>query len=54
MTQIISIHSYRGGTGKSNIVANLATLLVLEGKRVAIFDADIQSPGIHLLFGLKD
>lgn len=48
MTKIISVHSYRGGTGKSNLVANLATLLVLQGKRVAIFDADIQSPGIHL------
>ena len=54
MTKIISVHSYRGGTGKSNLVANLATLLVLQGKRVAIFDADIQSPGIHLLFGLDD
>ena len=54
MTKIISVHSYRGGTGKSNLVANLATLLVLQGKRVAIFDADIQSPGIHLLFGLND
>ena len=54
MTEIISIHSYRGGTGKSNLTANLATLLVLQGKRVAIFDTDIQSPGIHLLFGLDE
>lgn len=54
MTKIISVHSYRGGTGKSNLVANLATLLVLQGKRVAVFDTDIQSPGIHLLFGLDD
>ena len=52
MTKIISVHSYRGGTGKSNLVANLATKLVLQGNKVAIFDADIQSPGIHLLFGL--
>ena len=54
MAKIISVHSYRGGTGKSNLVANLATNLVLQGNRVAIFDADIQSPGIHLLFGLDD
>lgn len=54
MTKIISVHSYRGGTGKSNLVANLATLMVLQGKRVAIFDTDIQSPGIHLIFGLDD
>ena len=54
MTKIISVHSYRGGTGKSNLVANLATLLVLQEKRVAIFDADLQSPGIHILFGLDE
>lgn len=54
MTKIISVHSYRGGTGKSNLVANLATLLVLQGKRVALIDTDIQSPGIHLLFGLDE
>ena len=50
MTKIISVHSYRGGTGKSNLVANLATNLALQGKRVASIDIDIQSPGIHILF----
>ena len=54
MTKIISVHSYRGGTGKSNLVANLATNLAIQGKRIAIFDADIQSPGIHILFGLDE
>lgn len=54
MTKIISVHSYRGGTGKSNLVANLATLLALQKKRVALIDTDIQSPGIHLLFGLDE
>ncbi|MDR3496365.1 MAG: MinD/ParA family protein [Ancalomicrobiaceae bacterium] len=52
MTRIVSTHSYRGGTGKSNITANLAANLVMMGKRVAIIDTDIQSPGIHVLFGL--
>ncbi len=54
MQQIISIHSFRGGTGKSNIVANLAALLAAEGKRVGVIDTDIQSPGIHVLFGLDE
>jgi len=54
MTKIVSIHSYRGGTGKSNLTANLAVCLALSGKRVAVVDTDIQSPGIHLLFGLED
>jgi septum site-determining protein MinD len=49
---IISVHSFRGGTGKSNTTANLATLLAQSGKRVGVIDTDIQSPGIHVLFGL--
>jgi MinD-like ATPase involved in chromosome partitioning or flagellar assembly len=50
---IVSIHSYRGGTGKSNTTANLATLLAMEGRRVGVIDTDIQSPGIHVPFGLE-
>ena len=53
MARIISIHSFRGGTGKSNTAANLATLLAREGMRVGVVDTDIQSPGIHVIFGHK-
>jgi septum site-determining protein MinD len=52
MATIISVHSYRGGTGKSNLTANLAGSMVQQGRRVAIVDTDIPSPGIHALFGL--
>lgn len=51
MTQIIAVHSFRGGTGKSNLTANLAASLGLQGKRVAVFDTDLASPGVHVLFG---
>ena len=54
MSQIISVHSYRGGTGKSNTTANLAALLAMNGCRVGVVDTDIQSPGIHILFGFAD
>jgi len=54
MTKILSVHSFRGGTGKSNTTANLAALLAVEGKRVGVVDTDIQSPGIHILFGLDE
>jgi MinD-like ATPase involved in chromosome partitioning or flagellar assembly len=50
---IISVHSFRGGTGKSNLTANVAALLALDGRRVGVIDTDIQSPGIHILFGLR-
>lgn len=54
MSKIISIHSYRGGTGKSNLTANLAASVVQQGKRAAIVDTDIQSPGVHVLFGMSE
>ena len=52
MASIVSVHSFRGGTGKSNTTANVAALLAASGKRVGVIDADIQSPGIHVLFGI--
>lgn len=54
MGKIVSIHSFRGGTGKSNTTANLAAQIALKGKRVGVVDTDIQSPGIHVLFGLDE
>jgi septum site-determining protein MinD len=53
MSQIISVHSFRGGTGKSNTSANLGALMAMKGLRVGVVDTDIQSPGIHVLFGLN-
>jgi MinD-like ATPase involved in chromosome partitioning or flagellar assembly len=53
MAKIISIHSFRGGTGKSNTTANVAAILATQGLRVGVIDTDIQSPGIHILFGLE-
>jgi septum site-determining protein MinD len=54
MSKIISVHSFRGGTGKSNTSANLTYLCAVKGLRVGVVDTDIQSPGIHVLFGLDD
>lgn len=54
MSKLVSVHSYRGGTGKSNTTANLAATLAKYGKRVAVIDTDIQSPGIHVLFGFQE
>ena len=38
MSAIVSVHSFRGGTGKSNTTANIATLLAAEGRRVGVID----------------
>lgn len=54
MAKTISIHSFRGGTGKSNLSANIAAQLARRGRRVGVVDTDIQSPGIHVLFGMDE
>ncbi len=54
MARIISTHSFRGGTGKSNTTANLAVLVARAGNRVGVIDTDIQSPGIHVIFQLPE
>ncbi|RJP51898.1 MAG: MinD/ParA family protein [Anaerolineaceae bacterium] len=54
MSKIISIHSFRGGTGKSNTTANISALLAMDGARVGVVDTDIASPGIHVLFNLDE
>lgn len=54
MPKIISVHSFRGGTGKSGLIASLAAVLATKGEdgsRVGAIDIDIQSPGVHVLFG---
>jgi len=54
MSIIVSTHSFRGGTGKSNLTANITAILAQKGCRVGVVDTDIQSPGIHILFGLDE
>jgi septum site-determining protein MinD len=54
MSRIVSIHSFRGGTGKSNLTANVSAQFAKRGYRVGVIDTDIQSPGIHVIFGLEE
>ena len=49
---IISFHSYRGGTGKSTLIANVAALLALKGMRVGLVDLDLISPGLGVIFNV--
>jgi MinD-like ATPase involved in chromosome partitioning or flagellar assembly len=53
MAQIVAMHSYRGGTGKSVIAANLAVLMAQRGYRVALVDADLQAPALNVLLSAK-
>lgn len=50
MTRSIAVHSYKGGTGKSTLTANIAVALALKGRRVGIMDMDLEGPGLHVFF----
>jgi MinD-like ATPase involved in chromosome partitioning or flagellar assembly len=53
MTFKIAVHSFKGGTGKSTITANLAVSLAQEGRRVGVLDLDLAGPGLHVLFEMR-
>lgn len=46
----IMFYSYKGGAGRSLLVANYALFLSHCGKRVAVIDCDIEAPGLHHKF----
>ena len=46
----ISIHSYRGGTGKTVIATNLAAILASRGLNVALLDVDFRAPSLATIF----
>ena len=50
MPRMISIHSSRGGTGKSLIASNLAAILASRGLNVALLDFDFRAPSLSTIF----
>lgn len=53
MTKIISVHSFRGGTGRTTLAANFAALLAADGRRVGVVDLSLYAPGMAGHFGLN-
>lgn len=48
--KIITFYSYKGGTGRSMALANVAWVLASQGKRVLTIDWDLEAPGLHRYF----
>lgn len=48
--KIVTFYSYKGGTGRSMAVANIAWILASQGKRVLLVDWDLEAPGLHRYF----
>lgn len=50
--KVLAVTSGKGGVGKSNISANLSIILSQQGKRVALFDADLGLANIDVILGV--
>jgi chromosome partitioning protein len=50
VTRCIAFHSYKGGTGKTTIASNLASMLASKGYRVALLDFDVYAPSMQAYF----
>lgn len=54
MSECIVITSGKGGVGKTTTSANLGVALALNGKRVAVVDADIGLRNLDVILGLEN
>jgi cellulose biosynthesis protein BcsQ/tetratricopeptide (TPR) repeat protein len=48
--QVVTFYSYKGGTGRTMALANVAWILAANGKRVLVVDWDLESPGLYRFF----
>ncbi len=50
---VIAIGSGKGGCGKTNIILNLALILSKNGKKVLLYDADLNLANVDILLGIS-
>ena len=48
----ITFYSYKGGVGRTLVVANIARYLARLGQKVVAVDFDLEAPGLHYKMGL--
>ncbi len=48
--RFLTFYSYKGGTGRSMALANIAWVLACAGRRVLAIDWDLEAPGLHRYF----
>lgn len=53
MNKTLVFHSYKGGTGKTTIAANLAVIYSLRKRNVCLLDFDFRAPSLHAMFGKR-
>ena len=53
-SRVVTITSGKGGVGKTTTTANLGTALAMQGKKVAVVDADIGLRNLDAVLGLEN
>jgi CO dehydrogenase nickel-insertion accessory protein CooC1 len=48
--RVVTFYSYKGGTGRTMALANVAWILAANGRRVLVADWDLESPGLHRFY----
>jgi septum site-determining protein MinD len=50
MNIALCLHSYKGGTGKTTLAANIAAFLASRGSNICVLDYDFRAPSLHVIF----
>lgn len=53
LNKSITVHSFKGGTGKSNLSANTAFILAKRGWNIVLLDFDFRAPSLNALFQMN-
>jgi MinD-like ATPase involved in chromosome partitioning or flagellar assembly len=48
---IVTFYSFKGGVGRTTLLASTALQLATEGRRVVVVDLDVEAPGVSTLLG---
>ncbi len=51
--ETVAFYSYKGGVGRTLLVANTAQFLAMSGRNVVALDLDFEAPGLHKKFGFR-
>lgn len=50
---VATFYSFKGGVGRTTLLANVAHVLADRGEQVLVWDLDLEAPGIHQFPGLE-
>ncbi|MHA2295216.1 MAG: MinD/ParA family ATP-binding protein [Candidatus Hodarchaeales archaeon] len=51
--QTVCVHSFKGGTGKTSLIINIAAMLAMKGYDITLLDFDFGAPSLHTIFNVN-